>query len=261
LPSFARLSEPHRQLVCAVLRSFFSMESLVATEATPADFSRVKELLGGVAGSMAFFLMFIGIGHAVRCRATLFEDEQVDVARLAVQCLIATERYTPARAYEMFLRKRAEKYQWRLVKDDYQHRAIVRLCCMIGVENSDTWNAVLAAVEELDEPVLEVLKLELGRKDGLTEAPVFWLDGGAALMQAAHKNASVGAKAAAEVIARILDAASHDFDIAPSQKLLRLDLGQVVARVRNHDRAQGAFEETHFQVELLGPGAFIVRTS
>merc|ERR1712048_726523 len=142
------------------------------------------------------------------CRNSLVTDDEVDLARLGAQCLAALEKYSAPRAYELLLKKRAERHQWRLVKDDQLLRAVVRLCCFQRAQDSESWNNLRSIVEGMAESEKEILRSELGHKDGITDVPAFVPVGGAAFMSQVSQNAELGPKLGVQLLITIFQAAA-----------------------------------------------------
>merc|ERR1712139_267115 len=117
-------------------------------------------------------------------------------------------KYNGVRAYQVYLKKRAGAHSWRFVRDDFLHRAIIRLCCFRGIEEDEAWSEMLMAVEGLGDFEHHMLKVELGQKDGLAEVPVYVLHGASALMANAGSNTDVGLQQAVTVMCRAIDDAT-----------------------------------------------------
>lgn len=258
LPSYQRLSEQNKRLVSAVLQATFPLEMLVTSEIVPAHFGVAKDMLVSLNGGMGFFVSYLLVEHMASSRNILVTDDDVDLVRLSMQCLAAVEKYGPQRAYELFLKKRAERHAWRLTKDDFLHRAIVRLCCFAGLEDSDAWQQMMASVESLSHAEAETLKNELGHKDGMTDCPAFILVGAGAMMSKACSNATLGAEAGVKMLVRILADVAKTHDKSQSHKVIQVHVEEIVD-LANRFRPGGApFEDTPIVLEDLGMGEVAV---
>jgi hypothetical protein len=129
LPSFQRLPEHFQAIIEVVLQSAFPFQSVITTEVLPAQFAKVKEDVSVHEYGLGFFLSVLVLEHAVKCSNILgdMDDADLDVIRLGAQSIMAIEKHPAPKAYELFLKKRAERVEWRLTKDDYLQRATVRL--------------------------------------------------------------------------------------------------------------------------------------
>mmetsp|Transcript_165292 Transcript_165292/g.401656 ORF Transcript_165292/g.401656 Transcript_165292/m.401656 type:complete len:498 (+) Transcript_165292:117-1610(+) len=260
LPSFRRMPAPTKQLIVDVLRVQFPFAMLISLEASPGHFVEVKEALAKTQGAIAFFTGVAATEHLVRCRGSLLADEAADLAKLGAQCLQAVEKYSAARAYELFLKKRAERHSWRLMKDDFLHRAIVRLCCFAGNEETEAWSAMMEMVEGLSDDEKDVLKAELARKDGVSESPVYVPVGAAELLGPAAAEGEAALRVAVRVLALVLKDASHMFDRLINHRTVRLRLAELAARARERGGA-AALEGLPWSFEDLGRGEVAVRVA
>jgi len=258
VPSFRRLDEPYQQLVLATLQVAVPVDMIVSTEAAPAHFDQVKEKLVPKEGGMLFFLSAINVDHLVKCRNTHVSADTIDLLRLSMQSLGTVEKTSAARAYEMLLKKRAERHGWRLVRDDYIHRAIIRLCCMSGQEEKELWGNLLVAVEDMSDQEQAILKMELGCKDGIVEAPAFILEGGSRLLWGLRVKQSE-VPSAIHLLASVLEDASRSFEQMPSHKVVRLDLDNLVTRALEVADANGRIKDIPYLLEEKGPGEMTVR--
>jgi hypothetical protein len=255
LPSFSRLVLADRQLVLATFQAYFPMEMLVNVEVAPAHFARVKDLLTAREDGTDFFLSALGVEHLVRCRSTIFPDASVDLVRLATQCIAALNKHSGPRAYELYLKKRAERHSWRLVRDDHLHRAVIRLCCMRGSEEDDAWGEMLTTVEGLDDRKQGVLQTELGQKDGIVDSPVYILNGGGALMAASCGNADVGLPAAVSLLVRAIEDVRERYGKVVNHKVVNIRLESLAARAMQYRTGGGSmFEDTPFTLQEVGAG-------
>lgn len=257
LPSYQRLAEGHQELIVSVLKIYFPLASLVSSEVAPAHFLQVKEALTQSEGGLAFFLAAIATEHMVKSRNILVTDEAVDLLRVGTENLASVEKYSASRAYELFLKKRAERHAWRLVKDDYMQRAIVRLCCFAGQEDDHAWSEVMKTVDDLPHHEKDVLKTELGRKDGLTWSPVYVPLGGSALLIEASANRQLTLRSAVRLLIRVFEDAARTFDRVLNQRMVKLRLEGFAMRARTYTGG-GPFEDIPFRFEELGPGLVAV---
>jgi len=259
LPSIQRLEEPYKQIVLGVLQVHFTLANLISSECVPANFMRLKEHLGAIEGGLSFFIAVTTVEHMVGCRSLLVAPEGVDLVRLATQCIGAIDKYNAPRAYELFLKKRAERHQWRLVKDDFMYRAIARICCFAGNDDTQAWGDMLHAVESLPDHDKEVLKRELGLKDGLTESPVYFLVGAGGFMSQACMNPELTAFPALRLLSRILEDAARTYDRLLNHRIVTLHMEGFGPRARDYRSGGVPFEDTPYVLEELDPGEAMVR--
>lgn len=260
LPSFSRLSASHRQLVLAALQAYFPLGMLLNAEVVPSHFAKAKDLLVPRDSGIEFFLSVLAVDHMVRCRSAIVSDANIELLTLGTQCFTAVQKYSALRAYELFLKKRAAAHSWRLVRDDFLHRAIIRLCCFRGVEEDENWSEMLQAVESLGEHEQMLLKVELGQKDGVADVPVYVLHGAGALMQAAGANADVGLKAGVLSICRTLDDAHRTFGKVLNHKVVKLRLENLATKAAQYKAGSGApFADTPLTLEEVGFGEVAVK--
>lgn len=260
LPSYMCLASPQKQLVYAALQAYFPMEMLLTAEVIPSHFGRVKDLLVGREGGVEFFLSVLGVEHMVRGRSAIVSDASVELVALGAQCLNAIQKYSAVRAYELFLKKRAGAHTWRLVRDDFLHRAIIRLCCFRGVEEDEAWTEMLTAVDGLGDFEQNMLKIELGQKDGLAEVPAYVLYGAGALMSAAGANPDVGLQQAVTAMCRAIDDATKSFGKVLNYKVVKLRLESLAIRATQYKAGGGSlFADTPFTLEEVGAGEVAVK--
>lgn len=141
------------------------------------------------------------------------------------------------------------------MRDDFAQRALVRLCCL-GEETKDDWSEMRATVDALPDHEKNVLKTELGEKDGLSATPVFVPRLAGKFLSLARRNESVGLRSALLLLARIFEEATLAFS-QRAPKVLRLGLDAAVELAR--DFHGDSFEETPFSLERLGQGDLHVR--
>lgn len=257
VPSYGRLSEASKQLVTVSLQAHFTFGMLLTAEITPAHFLCIKELIVPVEGGLSFFLSLIGVEYLAAQRTVPTPPEMQDLVRLVSLCVPGVEKHSASRAYELYLRKRAERHQWRLMRDDFAHRAIIRMCCMLGSEDTRVWNEVQHLFENLDEPLREVLKQELGQKDGLVCTPAFLLQGAASLMGQVLGNPRVKLASGVTLLARLCEELVSEFDEL-QVPLVFVRLGELPTRVRDADGTT-PLENISMTLDRLGPVEVNVR--
>lgn len=260
LPSFQRLPEHLQALVEVMLQCAFQFSSVTTTEVVPSQFERVKQDVATQEFGLGFFLSVIALEHVVKCSNMVgdLDDADLDVIRLGAQSLMAIEKHPAPKAYELFLKKRAERVEWRLAKDDFLQRATVRLCCLAGHTDADSWNNMQSIVEGLADAEKDALKNELGRKDGVADIPAYIPVGANKLLEAANRNEEVGMAAAVRIVARILDDTARGFDKTLKEKTMNLRFDAVAARASQ--RSSVPFEDTAFIVEEVD-GELVVRVA
>lgn len=258
LPSFQRLQEHFQTLVDTTLQSAFPFSSVITTEVVPAQYEKIKTDVACHEFGLGFFLSVLALEHAVKCSNMLgdVDDADLDIIRLGAQSLMAIDKHPASKAYELFLKKRAERVEWRLVKDDYLQRAIVRLCCMAGHTDTESWNQMQSIVEGLADAEKDALKNELGRKDGVADLPAYIILGAGKLLETAGRNEEVGLSAGVRIIARVLDDTARGFDKTIKEKTMNLRFEAVTARASQ--RSSVPFEDTAFVVEEVD-GELVVR--
>jgi len=257
VPSYGRLSEASKRLIAVSLQAHFTFGMLLAAEVTPAHFLCIKELIVPIEGGLNFFLSLIGVEHLVAQRMVPTPPEMQDLVRLVSLCVPGVEKHSASRAYELYLRKRAERHQWRLMRDDFAHRAIIRICCMLGSEDTRIWNEVQHIVESLDESEREVIKQELGQKDGLVCTPAFLLQGGASLMGQVLGNPRLKLKSGVKLLGHLCQALVSEFDEIQVPQV-KVHLGELPARVRDADGAT-QLENIPMMFDRLGPAEVGIR--
>jgi len=257
LPSFSRLSAEQKCLVQGSLEAYLPLHMLVSSEAVPGHFLQVKETLSQEEGGLSFYMSAVAVDHLVHMRSAVLSDEFVDLARIGAQSLLAVEKYSAPRAYELYLKKRAERHSWRIVRDDLFMKAIVRLCCFTGREDTDFWNQMLNTCEELPDHEKEVLKVELARKDGCAESPVYVLAGAGRFLEATAADDGLGTTPSLLMLARILEDAARHFhhrSLSVNQRMVQIDLASLAKYAREHSGGGGVpFEDTPFTLKEVGP--------
>lgn len=261
LPSFQRLSEKYQELVMATLQAWFPLELLVNAEAVPAHLTKIKDQLLPLEGGVEFFLCALALEHAARHRSADVSSETADIVRLAGQAIASLDKYAAPRAYELYLKRRAERMHWRLPREDHLQRAIIRLACAQGIEESEAWSEMMAAVEGLTDREKEAVQVELGVKDGLSEAPAYVLEGGGLFLAEAYENDQVPLESGVKMLARILEDASRTFGTSLKHKVVRLSLEGLPARARAFRVGDVGFEDLAFTLEEKSPGEVAVRVA
>mmetsp|Transcript_63318 Transcript_63318/g.151051 ORF Transcript_63318/g.151051 Transcript_63318/m.151051 type:complete len:497 (+) Transcript_63318:158-1648(+) len=259
MPSYVRLTEDGKRVVVASLQVQFPIRLLFTTEAVPYHFQRVKDVLASFEGGLPYVLSIMAIEHVAHLRMATVSDEEIDIKRICVQSLEAVEKRQASRAYELLLKKRAERQSWRLVRDDYLMRAVIRLCCFAGLDGKQQWGEMQIAVEKLSPSEQEILKSELGRKDGLSEVPCFVLHGANAFMTAAMDNANVGQSGAIKLLVRVLLELQQQHK-SVSASVIDVKLSGLVALCRSYTDA-APLDEMPFVVEPSGVNRVSIRTS
>jgi hypothetical protein len=260
LPSYACLASTQRQLVLATLQAYFPMEMLLTAEVVASHFAQVKDWLSPREGGVEFFLSVLAVEHMVRSRTTIVSDANVEFVTLATSCLHAVQKYSGARAYDLLLKRRASAHSWRLARDDFFHRAVIRLCCFRGIEEDEAWSEMLTMVQSLGEMENHVLTVEIGQKDGLAEVPVYVPCGAAALLAAASANADVGVMPAVIVLCRVLDEARTTFGKVLNHKVVKLRLESLAIKAAQYKAGGGPpFADTPFTLEEIGAGEVAVK--
>lgn len=249
LPSFQRLPEHFQTLVEVTLRSAFPFSSLLTTEVVPFSFAKVKDDVASHDFGLGFFLSVLVLEHATKCSNMVgdMDDAELDIIRLGAQSIMAIEKHPASKAYELFLKKRAERVEWRLIKDDYLQRAVVRLCCLAGHTDADSWNNMMSIMEGLADAEKDALKNELGKKDGVADIPAYILVGAGKMLEVASRNEEVGLQSAVLIMARVLDDTARSFDKIIKDKTMNLRFDAVTARASQ--RSSVPFEDTAFVVE------------
>merc|ERR1712072_582263 len=119
---------------------------------------------------------------------------------------------------------------------------------------------MIAAVEGLGNFENEILKAELGQKDGLAEVPVYVLCGAGALMGNAGANPDVGLQQAVTALCRAVDEATKSFGKVLNHKVVKLRLENLAARAAQYKAGGGSpFADTPFTLEEVGAGEVAVK--
>jgi len=258
VPSFGRLPQASKRIILAMHQAYFSFGSLMSAEAIPAHFLLLKEIMVPAENGLNFFLAVVAMEYIATQRTVPVPQESGDIIRLIGLCFPGVEKHSASKAYELYLRKRAERHQWRLMRDDFMHRAIIRLCCMSGSEDSKVWNEIQHVVEGMSDAEKEVLKVELGQKDGVASSPAILLIGGAELMAQAMSNPVIGLRPAVKLFCKLLEQVSDN--CANNQSLqIKVHLDSLVHRAREFSGG-APFEDTALKLDMLGPAEIVVRS-
>merc|ERR1712232_1612 len=258
LPSYQRLTEEHKALVHGTLEVIFPLESLLLTEICPAQYARAKERFEKVEGGLHFLMAAMMVEHLVYCREVEIVQNDLEIACLGIASLGFLEKYSPQKAYEIFLKKRAERHNWRLLRDDFHARAAVRICCFAGNEDDAVWAQAQDIIDKLSEGELDVLIKELGHKDGVNDWPAFSLDGAGTLMAYAQPGGKIPLASAIRFLIKVLKEAAKMFDRTHTNKVMKLYLQDATALVSTWS-GESPFEETPLVLEDLGYGDYAVR--
>lgn len=258
LPSFHRLSLAQKSLVVAVLKAHFPLDAVACSEAVPAHFMRSKELVGPIEGALRFALAVAAVERLVESRA-VSKARGLEFLRLGGQCLTALEKYAAPRAYEMYLKKRAERHAWRLVKDDFRTRCIIRICILARLEDTAEWTKMNAIFDGLPKKVQQILESEVGRKDGVNEMQTYVMFGASALLEQAWANAAVGAGPALTLMSRILQDAARACVRLANQQMVPLHMECLGAHTRQYRTNGVPFEDTPFTLEEGLPNEMILK--
>lgn len=247
LPSFARLMGKYKAMVVATLQGHFPLEMLTSTEAVPAHFMRVKELLGPLEGGLPFFAAAVALEHLVQCRSLIVSDKVVDLVRIGTQCLTSLSKYSAPRSYELMLKKRGERHAWRMGRDDFMMRAIVRVCCLAGREDDESWTEIRSIVEGMSDFDKEALKVHVGRRDGIGEEPVYVLRGAGSLLARAS---AVGKVAEVlRLLCQVLEDCARTFDRVLNHRTVSVQIESLERALRD---GGASFEGTPFLLEEMG---------
>jgi hypothetical protein len=258
LPSYQRLGEEQKLLVASTLQVIFPLKSLLLAEVCPAQFFMAKERLEKLQGGLQFLMVAMIVEHMTLCREVTFEQNDLEIACLGIASLGFLEKYSPQKAYEIFLKKRAERHNWRLLRDDFHARAAVRLCCFGGSEQDEAWTRAQQVVGSLSDSELDVLINELGHKDGVNDWPCFTLDGAGELMAYAQPGGTINLAAAIKFLIKVLKEAAKMFDRTHTNKVMKLQLADI-AELASTWSGEQPFEETPLVLEDLGAGDYAVR--
>jgi len=264
MPSYLNLSNEKKRLVKGILQDFVPLASLVSAEAVPVELLQVKEDLAEVEGGLDVVLSAMFADHVANCRSQEVPPESVDILRATCQCVHSLKQYSGPRSYEMILKRRAESHDWRIVRDDHTAKATVRICCFAGIEDSKVWNDIQKTVEQLPDAEKDALKMELARKDGCAESPVYKCLGAGRFVEAGIKNASISTRALLLLLARVLEGVAKEYDrsVTPNERVVILYMDDLVRKATTHTSScPEPFEDTHFFFENAGPCQVRVRVS
>mmetsp|Transcript_16269 Transcript_16269/g.48408 ORF Transcript_16269/g.48408 Transcript_16269/m.48408 type:complete len:510 (-) Transcript_16269:42-1571(-) len=255
LPSFLRLGATQQASIRAALAAFVPAEAMVSAEAAPAQYQLAKEALLPTEGAMELCSCAMMLDHMVRCRCRPLRDEEVDAVKLAMRCMASVDKYSAPRAFELYLKKRAEKHAWRLARDDVRVKAVARLCCLAGLQDTESWNGMLSMAEDLPDRATEILETELARKDGCLVCPAYTLLGASRLLEAAVANPALGARPAALLLAKILEEAGRYFGHAPGAipRAVTIDMQTCAQRARDYASGGPRFDDLPCNLKQTGP--------
>jgi len=216
---------------------------------------RVKESLAPFEGGLPFYVAVIAVEQVVQCRSAVMADKAVDFIRIGVQCLSSLDKTSAVRAYELMLKKRAEKHAWRMVRDDYMVRAIVRICCFTGREDEAGWAEIKEIVEGmLSDSEKEALKEHLGRRDGSGDTPVYVLRGAGALLSRASASAQV--TPVLRKLCQVFEDLARSFDRVMNHRTVNVHLESLERVLRD---GGASFEGAPFVLDEIGPSLVELR--
>ncbi|CAE7569806.1 unnamed protein product [Symbiodinium necroappetens] len=178
---------------------------ILGSEMIPWHMLELKESLVPCQG-LLFLLAALAVEYAASQRLVQVAPEVADVVRIVSASAPNIEKHSASRAYELYLRRRAECHQWRLVRDDFRHRAVIRLCCMAPRLEASVWEEIKKAVEGLPEAARGRIENELGLKDGVTSMPAFVLEGASQFMTQVGNNPHLDYQSGVHLLARVLEA-------------------------------------------------------
>lgn len=255
LPSYRRLAAPQQALVLKVIEAYVSLSSIVSTEAVGLHFLRLKDSLAAHPKGLELYIGAAGIEYAVQNRSRVFSADMVDAARAATQCVAELQRASAPRAYELLLKRRAEKHQWRVVRDDFLLKAVVRLCCMAGLEETSSWEEVLQFVDALADSEKEMLQLELGAMDGITQSPACILSGASDVLQQAAKlkRETLTSGRVIRMFLRILEDTVRTCQRMQHLRTITIVINELSEYVRGMSEGM-PFEDLPFSLVETGPG-------
>jgi len=259
LPSVCRLPLERKELIVATLGACFPLELLMDGEIVPFHLNNIREGLLDIPEGINFLLMVVAIEYVTVCQQMVVEDVALDLVRLSGQCIAALEKHGAARAYELFLKKRAEWHSWRFARDNLLHHAVVRLCCFLRTEDEKAWSELSATMDKFSESEKDLLKTELAFKDGLNETPVYYLQGIGALMSAAWKNPKVTINSGLKMLIKILEAVAQSFDATKSYEVVTIQVQDLADRAQNFGGPE-PFQGLPFTVERIRPSTVNICT-
>lgn len=264
LPSFRRLPPHLQSLVEAVRLAAFPFQELLTTEALPAHLAAVKDEMGPYDSGITFLLSTVLVEQIVAAGAGTLVDVQlrsVELVKLGAQAVAAVEKYNAVKSYELFLKKRAEQVEVRVQRDDYLQRACVRISCMALLREREDWDAVQKAVNELPENEKEVLKRELGMKDGTgtgaavvdssqkqLTGPTFAMTGCSRYLIAAQLNraANIWPGPAVKVLCRVLEDGARSYSQS-KERMLKMNFEGLADFAQNYNGI--SFDDLFFLLE------------
>eukprot|EP00931_Biecheleriopsis_adriatica_P021137 TRINITY_DN13913_c0_g1_i1.p1 TRINITY_DN13913_c0_g1~~TRINITY_DN13913_c0_g1_i1.p1 ORF type:complete len:514 (+),score=131.01 TRINITY_DN13913_c0_g1_i1:76-1617(+) len=252
VPSFGRLPQASKVLIKSVLQAYVPFCWLLHAEALPVHFLSQKEWIAKTEGGLLFALAAAALQYIPSQRTVQAPPETQDLIRVVGTCLPNVEKNSASRAYELYLRKRAERHQWRLMRDDFMHRSIIRLCCMVGIEKTSTWNEIEALVESLSDKEKQVLKSELGEKDGIACVSGYVLTGISKLLAQVFNNERLNLRSGVRLVIRLLEALVQSYD-GTGMPVIQVDLEALIARARDYSGGP-LLEDTPMTFRSFGQG-------
>eukprot|EP00439_Symbiodinium_sp_Y106_P065923 s1908_g10.t1 len=232
MPSVKRLPASSRKLLLASLRAYLPFHMILGSEMIPWHMLELKESLVPCQG-LLFLLTALAVEYTASQRLVQVAPEIADVVRIVSASAPSIEKHSASRAYELYLRRRAECHQWRLVRDDFRHRAVIRLCCMAGTETK-AWEEIKKGVEGLPEAARGRIENELGLKDGVTSMPAFVLDGASQFMMQVGSNPHLDYQSGVHLLARVLEELAGKYDETAVPQL-QVQMSDLAAKAQGHD--------------------------
>jgi len=249
MPSVKRLPASSRTLLLASLRAYLPFHMILGSEMIPWHMLELKESLVPCQG-LLFLLTALAVEYTASQRLVQVAPEIADVVRIVSASAPSIEKHSASRAYELYLRRRAECHQWRLVRDDFRHRAVIRLCCMAGTETK-AWEEIKKGVEGLPEAARGRIENELGLKDGVTSMPAFVLDGASQFMMQVGSNPHLDYQSGVHLLARVLEELAGKYDETAVPQL-QVQMSDLAAKAQGHDGST-PLQDLSFSVEEVGP--------
>lgn len=255
LPSLLKLPQELRELVTVTIQVMVPLDQLVSAEVVPYHMHQIKEHLVSLAeGAVNLFMFTAAVEHTVSHRSIAVTDEDLDTLRQVGAAITGMEKTTGAKGYETILKKRAERYHMRIVRDDFHMRTVVRLACLSRREGAEWWTEVQQTVENLPEAEKKVLTDELGQKDGISQTPVIMMPGLSNFVSAACSNDLVGLKCAVLLLINILKEMTRLNTASETVlKLVTLNTESLAAKTRDWRGGSVPFEATPFSITMDNP--------
>eukprot|EP00933_Yihiella_yeosuensis_P030489 TRINITY_DN2412_c0_g1_i1.p1 TRINITY_DN2412_c0_g1~~TRINITY_DN2412_c0_g1_i1.p1 ORF type:complete len:497 (+),score=83.24 TRINITY_DN2412_c0_g1_i1:132-1622(+) len=254
VPSFARLPAASKMLVEKTLEAYFPCASLISAETSSVSLTPVKEKVVQLECGIPFFLAAICTEYIAQKRTERCGEEVADILKCVIRYVPGVEKHSAHRAYELYLRKRAERHQWRLMRDDFAHRAVIRLCCLTGSEDTELWNEIQDIVQGLTPEQKQILTDEMGTKDGVTATPAYSLNGSGAIMAFATLSRSK----LQPLILLLIKILENCDDVFHAHSVLEMSVDLSAAIPLARDGSGTDLEDIKFQIEQKGPQAVVV---